>query len=77
MADSRDARRGQLIAVWAGIGLGGGAAAFAESLLVEERLGLALAVTTLLALALGVVISKWISARHARHLITVKDLRGK
>ncbi len=77
MGGSRRARRGPLIVAWTGIGLGGGAAAFAESLWVEERLGLALAVTTLVAVALGVVISKRLSARHERPLITVKDLREK
>lgn len=69
-------RRHQLILGWIGIGVTWSASCVVEIMLLSERVGLALALTTTVAVGAGAVVTKRLTTREGRASIKVSDLRA-
>ena len=69
-------RRQQLILSWIGIGVTWAASCVVVIMLLSERVGLALAFTTTVAVGAGAFVTKRLTAREGRASIKVSDLRA-
>jgi hypothetical protein len=69
-------RRHQLILTWIGIGVTWTASCVLEVMLLSERVGLVLALTTTIAVCAGAIATKKLTAREHRASIKVSDLRA-
>ena len=69
-------RRRQLILSWIGIGLGWAASLGLTFVLLNDWIRLLVPAVTVGALAVGVLMTKRVTAHHKRATITVGDLRG-
>jgi uncharacterized membrane protein YgdD (TMEM256/DUF423 family) len=75
--DRHSSVRGRIAFAWIGIVLGAAGAAGLEADLLEARVALAVAGTTLLAIAAGTLLTRRMLAKARQPLITVQDLRRR
>ena len=69
-------KRQQLILGWIGIGVTWSASCVVEIMLLSERAGLALGLTTTVAVGAGALVTKRLTAPEGRASIKVSDLRA-